>query len=290
MLKHRKVRTGVFLLAACMLLLVLPLFSGSTQLLSPDQGATASSQTRDLKQSSSEPFVKDFQTDDAYEPNDDRTSAYDLSNDERTWLSTIDGHGIQWDDDWYRIYVSSGNSHLNVELTFTHSLGDIDIRVTDNAGSTVASSTGVSDNEDISVDVSTGYYYLRIYYDDAGNAYDLWWDDSTSGTTPTTGFPGPFFFLIFFIVGIAAFVIIIVVVIVCVVVIVRRTSSPRRPPIRRPVPARPSTRRRTTTESAKTRPKPSPATPTGPTIKCANCGSFIEPADKFCVGCGQEVD
>lgn len=278
-MKRWKANKGLLLLTIFVLLSVLPLLSGSTQPLARDhQGTPASHSIEDEKHPSVEPIVKRLQTDDAYEPNDDRTSAYDLTGDERTWLNSIDGYGIQWDDDWYRIYVSSGNSHLNVELTFTHAHGDIDIVLTTATGSTVASSTGVSDNEDIDVAVTVGTYYLRIYYADAGNAYNLWWDDSTSGTTTNTGFPFPSPLLLIIMVGVAAIVIIIIVVIVCVVVMVSRSSS-RRPPIRRPIPTRPS----------KATIKPPTTTRSGPTKRCPNCGSAIEPADKFCVGCGKDV-
>ncbi|MFX1503727.1 MAG: clostripain-related cysteine peptidase, partial [Promethearchaeota archaeon] len=117
--------------------------------------------------------------DDNYEENDDYTTAYDLSAYENTWLSTIDGLGIQADDDWYEIYMSSGELFLQVELLFTHSEGDIDIDVYDSSLTWIAGSYSVTDNEYINVLVpSAGTYYLCIYLEDAGNEYDLWWDDT----------------------------------------------------------------------------------------------------------------
>ena len=268
MSKQWQVKAGLLLLSVCILFSITLVGSGLTQTDQPMGAKFVFS-----------PVVKEYQADDNYEPNDDRMSAYDLSNNERTWLSTINGFGIQRDDDWFQIYVSSGNSHLNVELTFTHALGDIDISVHDSSGSFIDSSTGVQDNEDISVDVVPGTYYLRIYFEDAGNAYDLWWDDTVGGTTP----PSPFSpLVIFIVVSVVAAVVIIIVIIVCVVVIVRRVSTPSRPPIRRTPSTRP-------TRTTKTISKPSPR-PSGPTTKCPNCGSIIEPADKFCVGCGKPTD
>ncbi len=66
-------------------------------------------------------------SDDNYEPNDVMASAYDLSSDEQTWLSTIDGLGVQSDDDWYQIDVTPGFERVIVELQFTHANGDIDL-------------------------------------------------------------------------------------------------------------------------------------------------------------------
>ncbi|MFX1321662.1 MAG: clostripain-related cysteine peptidase [Promethearchaeota archaeon] len=123
--------------------------------------------------------------DDNYEENDDDTEAYDLSSYEDTWLSTINGSGIQADDDWYEIYVTPGYERLRVELTFTHSEGDIDIDVYDASISLITYSESVTDNEYINYIVpSSGTYYLLIYYGDAGNEYDLWWND-TSPVAPT---------------------------------------------------------------------------------------------------------
>ena len=55
------------------------------------------------------------QADDAYEQNDTRATAYSLSGDERVWLSNISGLGQQWDDDWDRIYVTSGFERVWVD-------------------------------------------------------------------------------------------------------------------------------------------------------------------------------
>lgn len=280
MSKHWKVKAGLLLLSVFVLLSVFSVLPGTVQ----PQGRHS---VGDMKNSSFESVLKGFQADDNYEPNDDRTSAYDLSNEERTWLSTIDGYGLQWDDDWFRIYVSTGNSHLNVELTFTHSLGDIDIAVVSSTGSSIASSTGVQNNEHISVDVTPGTYYLRIYYDDDGNPYDLWWDDSTSGSTPPTGPPPLPPFVFFIIAMVVVGIVITIVVVVCIVVIVRKSTT-RRTIIRHQVSTRSTTTRPTTTRPSKTV-EPAAPTRSGPTRKCPNCGSILEPADKFCVGCGKAV-
>ena len=123
--------------------------------------------------------------DDNYEENDDSTTAYNLIPYEGIWLSTIDGYGIQADYDYYEIYGTAGDT-LTIDCVFSDSEGDIDIRLIDSALSVVASSTSVSDNEYIEYDVlTTGTYYIVVYYANTGNTYDLMW--STSGITPPPG-------------------------------------------------------------------------------------------------------
>jgi REP element-mobilizing transposase RayT len=117
--------------------------------------------------------------DDNYEQNDTLATAYDLSNLELTWLSAIDGYGLQADEDWYRIYVTPGYERILVDARFTHSQGDIDIALYNAAGTRLALSQGIVDNEYIDYLVPGGgtYYYIRVYYGNQGNQYDLWWDD-----------------------------------------------------------------------------------------------------------------
>ncbi len=121
--------------------------------------------------------------DDNYEENDYYYDAYDLSSNEATWLSSIDGLGIQADTDWYEIYIDPGNEFLQVALTFTDAEGDIDIDVYDASVSYITGSYSTTDNEYINTIVPTsGIYYLEIYGSSAGNEYDLWWDDTGAPT------------------------------------------------------------------------------------------------------------
>jgi hypothetical protein len=117
-------------------------------------------------------------TDDNYEPNDYMASAYDLSSDERTWLSNIDGMGVQSDEDWYQIYVNSGSERVIVDLQFTHADGDIDLRLYNASGIRLATSDSLTDDEHVDYTVSaSGTYYIMVNYGNACNIYDLWWDD-----------------------------------------------------------------------------------------------------------------
>lgn len=115
---------------------------------------------------------------DNYEDNDTLATAYDLSFRERTWLSDIQGLGQQYDDDWYKIDVTRGYEHVVANLRFSHFEGDIDLALYDADGQFITSSISATDNESLDTVVENpGTYYLRVYYEDMGNTYDLWWDD-----------------------------------------------------------------------------------------------------------------
>jgi len=127
-------------------------------------------------------------TDDNYEPNNSIESAYDLTSDEWTWLSTIDGYGVLADDDWYEIYVTSGEERVVVDLRFTHADGDIDLALVDASGTTLATSASTTDEEYIDFTVpASGKYYIKVYLysGNAGNTYDFWWDDTPINRTST---------------------------------------------------------------------------------------------------------
>lgn len=117
--------------------------------------------------------------DDNYEENDTRAAAYDLSSHEQTWLSNIDGYGIQADDDWYRIYVDGGFERVQIIAGFTHSEGDIDMALYSSSGEMLDISNSATDDEyiDFTVPASDAYYFIKIYHANAGNQYDLRWDD-----------------------------------------------------------------------------------------------------------------
>lgn len=121
--------------------------------------------------------------DDNYEPNDSLATAFDLSNNERTWLNDIDGQGTQANEDWYKIHADASSNNITASIIFTHSDGDIDLRLYDSAGTLIGGSTSTSDDELINLGVTANNdYYLRVYYDNASNSYDLWWDDVSAGT------------------------------------------------------------------------------------------------------------
>lgn len=124
---------------------------------------------------------KDPSTDDNYEENDTRGTAFDFTT-ERTWLSSIAGQGIEADDnDWYEIRVSPGYERVIVDCRFIHADGDIEIELYGAFGMMpISGSWGSADNELINFVVpGAGLYYVKVRTFGAprGNAYDLWWDD-----------------------------------------------------------------------------------------------------------------
>lgn len=123
----------------------------------------------------------DDDNDDNYEPNNTLETAYDITGEEQTWLEDIDGLGVANNPDWYKIETGSGFENLEIYLQFTHADGDIDLALYDASGSVITSSTSVTDNEQINVAAPAGIYYLEVYplsgAQNAGNTYDLWWDD-----------------------------------------------------------------------------------------------------------------
>jgi len=126
-------------------------------------------------------------TDDNYEENDVYTSAYDLSTHKNEWLSNVDGHGVQMDDDWYEISIEPGYEQLFVDLTFAHTADDLNLGIYDASGTFVIGSTSSTDNEQIDyVLPSAGIYYIRVYGNNKGNEYDLRWNSNK----PTGGIPG----------------------------------------------------------------------------------------------------
>ncbi len=128
-------------------------------------------------------FIAGGWTDDAYEQNDFLSAAYDLSGNKGQWLSSIDGPGYQWDNDWYRIEVAAAGARVNIACTFAHAAGDVDIALYSQDGTRLALSESEDDNEQISVDLSSGgELFVAVYFQDRGNAYDLLWDTEATST------------------------------------------------------------------------------------------------------------
>ncbi|KKL74862.1 hypothetical protein LCGC14_2060650, partial [marine sediment metagenome] len=113
-------------------------------------------------------------SDDLYEENDDWSTATDLTSYEGWWLSSINGSGLQRDEDWYKISISSGKEHIRINLTFDHWLGDINLQFYDSSLTWSFSRTSTTDNEFMDITVpGSGIYYIKVYFENAGNPYDL---------------------------------------------------------------------------------------------------------------------
>jgi len=118
--------------------------------------------------------------DDNYEQNDTISTGWHPGyNWETTWLSNINGRGIQADDDWFKIDIGpAGYERVKVDCRFTHSAGDIDIGLYTSSWRLLDSGDSNTDNEFIDYVVSgPGTFYIKVYHGNTGNTYDLWWDD-----------------------------------------------------------------------------------------------------------------
>ncbi len=119
--------------------------------------------------------------DDIYEHNNARWQAWDFSFGEGQLLSVFGGEfGRQYDDDWYKINVTAGFEAVHIDCPFTHADGNIDIQLVNSSGIVILTAAGTGDMESIFVNNvgPSGTYYIRVYGANAGNPYDLWWDDT----------------------------------------------------------------------------------------------------------------
>ncbi|WP_158279739.1 hypothetical protein [Coraliomargarita sinensis] len=142
----------------------------------PDPGKYAVTVTGDRRGNLYNLFWGYTLGEDKYEENDILADAFDLTGHEKQLLTKLDGPGVQKDEDWYRITASANTAELQVINTFSHDEGDIDLELYNSAGFLIARSTSVTDNEDITLlNPASGDYFIRIYYGNRSNEYDLWW-------------------------------------------------------------------------------------------------------------------
>ncbi|KKL66936.1 hypothetical protein LCGC14_2140020, partial [marine sediment metagenome] len=115
--------------------------------------------------------------DDSYEENDGPGNATNLTPSKNMWLSSVNGLGIQGDEDWYTINILPGEERLKVVCLFSNSLGNINLDILDSAFNPIYNSWTLEDGEFVNTILpSPGIYYIRVYYGDGGNVYDLIWD------------------------------------------------------------------------------------------------------------------
>lgn len=119
-------------------------------------------------------------TDDEYEQNNSRETAYDLSSSEGIWLSKLQGEGVQRNADWYKITVPAGNAQIRIQTNFDPKEGDIDLDLYDANEYLVARSVSNTEIESIAYDTTVaGDYYILVHHGNAGNEYDLLWSALT---------------------------------------------------------------------------------------------------------------
>ncbi len=115
-------------------------------------------------------------SEDNYEENDTLLAAFDITGHERRLLNKLDDYGIQKDDDWFKISARADTVELRAEVTFAHDDGDIDLALYNSNGALIRRSISTTDDESLVYsNPAEGDYYLRVYFDNAGNEYDLTW-------------------------------------------------------------------------------------------------------------------
>jgi CARDB protein len=129
-------------------------------------------------------YVAPFVFDDAYEENDFAGEASTPAADwEDQLLGTIDGLGVQRDDDWYEIVIDSERAELELRVGFIHHDGDIDMDLyrEGELAQPVAVAETSDDVESILIELDAGTYLVRIHGDNAGNTYDMYWRTESVG-------------------------------------------------------------------------------------------------------------
>lgn len=137
---------------------------------------------------------------DAYEPNDSKSQTDGRGVGEPNSpnlgpcnpLKTITNLSIHeaGNDDYWRFYMpATGGSGDYVRIEFEHDLGDLDMKLLNSSGATLATSEGILDYEQISMNGrAAGWYYVRVYgWNGATNPfYTLKIDPSANGAPSIT--------------------------------------------------------------------------------------------------------
>jgi len=90
--------------------------------------------------------------------NNTRDTATDL-----TGVAQVDGAILCGDNDWYAVPVAEGES-VHIFVAFTDADGDIDVALSNAAGTTIDTSISTTDNEVVYAEnLPAGIYYLRVY-------------------------------------------------------------------------------------------------------------------------------
>jgi len=121
-------------------------------------------------------------TDDAYEDNDSlaaATSKPELTTGTYDSLVSCPLPTSGDDEDWYRIEISS-DSEITLSIAGGTST-DLDLALTDESGTVLDKSDSLSSNETVTICVTPGTYYVRVYaWDDAENSYSLTYSGSNT--------------------------------------------------------------------------------------------------------------
>ena len=148
------------------------------------------SNTYDLLWEGLSPLIPIAGAEDNYESNNTFVSARDKAAllPKGAMLSSVDGEGTQYDNDWYKLIVDPNESEITVTLSNTSFTGAISLGLYNSRGYLVATSDEDVDEQKVVYysSLASGTYYARVYGDNTGDQYDLIYDDAVS-TTITIG-------------------------------------------------------------------------------------------------------
>ncbi|MBD3229749.1 MAG: hypothetical protein GF329_16325 [Candidatus Lokiarchaeota archaeon] len=122
-------------------------------------------------------YAQEGGIDDNCEENDSYSNAKNIALNEGEWLSSIYGALYLRDNDWYRIFVSSGEENLTLKLNYSHPIEPIYVDVYSNNNDFIISSGSTTKSVNLTVLLISGYYLIRVHGNYGGNTYDLWWND-----------------------------------------------------------------------------------------------------------------
>lgn len=121
-------------------------------------------------------------SDDKFKPNQSFESAFDLTSSEDTWIGLLGSDGVQWSQDFYKIWISPQYRQLIVDLRYQHYLGDVDLKLYDSQKRLIASSQRITEDEFINIQLSKGgIYYIQVDGANMGNRYDLKYSSKFTG-------------------------------------------------------------------------------------------------------------
>jgi hypothetical protein len=127
-------------------------------------------------------------TDDAYEDNDTLATASNLGT--LSSQQTINNLQMQDAADWFKFTMNGTGTTSNfVSTAFTHSAGDIDMKLFNSAGTQIGASEGSTNEERISLSgLASGTYYVQVFgYNGARNpSYSLTVNPATTSAPPPT--------------------------------------------------------------------------------------------------------
>jgi hypothetical protein len=125
---------------------------------------------------------------DAYEPNDDRATAYDLADHAQQWLSTVAGPGSQGDDDWYAIHLVPNASQPIAVLQGSDVGRSLELTVMDGQGQPWDPPRFDRSDDYLFLELPlSGDWHLKVGGDNSGRAYDLWWGTPHPGDANLDG-------------------------------------------------------------------------------------------------------